>query len=142
MPAGQIKGIWLTLGANAIKRTNKAMNAIKRTNKATNAIKRTNKTVDGFEWQTRVSQTIYWKSVTNAQGSLKLEIIALHIMCLLQCLVYVTNVHGSVKLEIIALHFVCYKCTWFREVGNYCFALPIYGLGHPCLPLKTVHSLV
>ena len=38
MSAGHIKGIWLTLGANAIKRTNKAMNAIKQTNKAMNAI--------------------------------------------------------------------------------------------------------
>ena len=25
---------------------------------------------------------------------------------------------------------VCHKCTWFREVGNYCFALPRYGLGY------------
>ena len=52
--------------------------SLKRTNKAMNAIKRTNKTVDGFEWQSRVPQTIYWKSVTNVHGSVKLEIIALH----------------------------------------------------------------
>ena len=59
MPAGHIKGIWLTLGANAIKRTNKAAHAIKRTNKAMNAIKRSNKRVDGFERQARMAQIIY-----------------------------------------------------------------------------------
>ena len=76
MPAGHIKGTWLTLGANAIKRTNKAAHAIKRTNKATNAIKRTNKAmnaikrtnkrVDGFEWQTRVSQTMKCKAIISS----------------------------------------------------------------------------
>ena len=34
MPAGPMKEMWLTLGAKAIKRTNRAAHAINRTNKA------------------------------------------------------------------------------------------------------------
>ena len=48
MPAGHIKRIWLTLGANAIKRTNKAAHAVKRTNKSMNAIKQTNKALNAI----------------------------------------------------------------------------------------------
>ena len=114
MPVGHIKGIWLTLGANAIKRTNKVAHAIKRTNKAMSAIKRTNKRVASKG----VPNHISWfrearKSVTNVHGSVNLEIIALRF----QYMVWGALACHSKPFTVLFVRFITFVALFVRFIA-------------------------